>query len=944
MDDIRTKNQKPIYAVFTLFCLLIFQVSVQAKSKDPSLDWQTLETAHFRIHFTASQQSIALQTQKIAEQIHQKLTQKLNWQPKSKTALILSDATDFANGYANNLPKNRSTLFLQPPTNTFVDYTSWLESLIIHEYTHILHIDKATGAPGVMQKIFGRLGILFPNRFQPNWFIEGLATYIETDKSLNIGRGQNSHFEMMMRLEVDRGIKPLSQVNTSNSHWPINQSYLYGEHFHRFVAHKYGEDKVVALSDEYGNDLLPWFINRNAEKVLGKNLTTLWQEFRTYLTDRYQVVIDQIYAAGIKEGMKITTQGFSSQAVEATDNGIYYIRNNGLEQVMLMFRDNNGVLSEISAINGAASLDWHSEKGLLVAQAEVCNEFNIYFDLYQLKPGSNDLQRLTQCGRYHSAQWSADGDSIIALKSSAALFSLHKLTVKGQYLKTLWQGKEEVVVSQFDVSNDGKRILMSMRDGKIPRIQLKELNLESKQWKNLSQGFANHVYPKYSRDGKHIYYSADYSGVYNFYEMNINTKTIQGLTNVLGGVFQFSEGFVENNFFYVGYSHQGFDIYQYKKPNMGRPITAFRNKVVKIPEIIKDIDVVKAPDIKPYSPWQSITPAYWLPFAGSDEDNIEIGIQTSGSDALGIHQYALALGTNLDKKTVFGQVNYFYSYYLNLSFDRSYEYNSQDNHSGTYLLEEQYDLSFQLPFSQIQSQWNIQLGVSSDHLQRGFYDDDDLTRIERFHDDVVGLSISFNNSERFFKSISKSNGRQINFTAETSDVLKSDFSGEVYIFDWREFIQLNKEHTLAMRFVQGWGSDKSRPFRLGGEDSDTFIINDNNFNERSFTLRGYPTGLTQLSGQRMQLTNLEYRFPVVQIEKTLMAPPIGIGKISAAVFIDAGRVYRHSPNEHYTGAGVELHTQLKLFYALALDFRIGYAKGFDLGGENRAYINLGRVF
>ncbi|MGB0495145.1 MAG: hypothetical protein ACPGJI_02225, partial [Kangiellaceae bacterium] len=69
-------------------------------ANDPSLNWKTLETPHFNIHFDLKHQSIAVKTEQIAERVHQRLSKQLNWQPIEKTDLILTDSTDFANGSA----------------------------------------------------------------------------------------------------------------------------------------------------------------------------------------------------------------------------------------------------------------------------------------------------------------------------------------------------------------------------------------------------------------------------------------------------------------------------------------------------------------------------------------------------------------------------------------------------------------------------------------------------------------------------------------------------------------------------------------------------------------------------------------------------------------------------------------------------------------------------
>ena len=172
----------PIVSRWFLFISILY--SVNAFAINPFLDWKTIETDHFYIHFAEGYLTQAKQVAAIAESAHEKLVPMIRWQPEQKTHLAISDETDLPNGYAISFPFNRSVLFLSPPdeTNSLEDFENWLETLIEHEYTHILHIDKASGGPNSLRSVFGRNIFLFPNQFQPSWIIEGLATHIETHK------------------------------------------------------------------------------------------------------------------------------------------------------------------------------------------------------------------------------------------------------------------------------------------------------------------------------------------------------------------------------------------------------------------------------------------------------------------------------------------------------------------------------------------------------------------------------------------------------------------------------------------------------------------------------------------------------------------------------------------------------------------------------------------
>jgi len=84
-------------------------------------------------------------------------------------------------------------------------YDDWLRLVITHEYTHVLQLDMASKLPLALRSIFGRL--YFPNALQPEWLIEGLATFEETELTAG-GRGRSPGSEMVLRLAALEGRIP----------------------------------------------------------------------------------------------------------------------------------------------------------------------------------------------------------------------------------------------------------------------------------------------------------------------------------------------------------------------------------------------------------------------------------------------------------------------------------------------------------------------------------------------------------------------------------------------------------------------------------------------------------------------------------------------------------------------------------------------------------------
>jgi hypothetical protein len=919
-----------------------------AAAVDPDLPWRSIESEHFQVHFAAPNQSAAERTIVIAERVHQRLAQELQWSPAEKTHLVFSDESDYANGFATVFNINRSVLFMAPPTGVggLEDFDNWLDLLITHEYTHVLHLDKAAGAPLIMRGVFGRFLLLFPNVFEPSWIIEGLATYKETDIERGIGRGQSSLFAMMMRMETEQGIKPVSQVNLPISTWPAGATrYLYGVYFMRFVADRYGEDKLQQFINEYSDNILPFFLNTTFKKIFDKDLTAMWQEYELWLEEKFQPQIAALQQqTGVNEALAITTDGYVNQPVRAQGDNLYYIRSDGSYQPELVRRAANGDVKILTEVHGNAGFDLNAHGDIIIAQPEVCDEFNLYSDLYLYAKAG--LRRISHCGRYQRAVWNARGDGLIAVHHQAGVFELRELDINGEQKQLLWKSSDDEVLSQIDASNDGRHLVAAIWR-KTHGWNLEVFDLETRTWTALTQNSDIQAYPEYSADGLSLFYSSDADGVYNLYRYDIASGQHHQLSHLLGGGFQSSQGVAGGPLYYIGYSARGTDVYMLLDAEKQNPVDLNVTPGLS-PEIFAKKDFVS----KDYSPWQSLAPRWWFPYFILDPERSEVGFTTAGNDALGIHNYALTAAYDFKNTAPLGSAVYQYS--NSFVFSLSRDNNLYKNSSGVIerlRADETLQLVYAVPDTELLSASNILLALSWER-DRDIELRNGATPVADRHDNLAGLAWLYNNARRYPFSISRNDGRRLRLVAEDGDSFDSDFSGQVYTLDWREYLRLGGEHVLSLRLLQGWGTQQPSRFSLGGEDNGSSLSpfletsGEGVFARRQYPLRGYDEGLPQLRGRRAQLLSAEYRFPIQRVERGIMAPPLGLMQWYGNIFVDTGAAYDgRRPDTYYTGAGVEVSADLDVFYLLPLTLRLGYAHGFDeVLGDNRAYLSLGASF
>jgi len=922
------------------------------------LDWYSLESTHFQIHFHQGLKSRAEEVLAVAERVHARLTQYLDWQPLGRTEIVLTDEYDVSNGYASPYPANRMTLYLSSPdeVNGLEDYGNWLELVFTHEYLHILHLDKASGTPNFLRHLFGRFLLLFPNMFQPPWLIEGLATHVETDRDRAVGRGQSSYFDMLMRMETLNGLKPLRQVNQPLASWPMGSvPYLYGVFFYQFLADRYGEAKIQQLVGNYSRNVIPFRINSNTRQVLGKDLDQLWAEFRADLDQRYAEQRRLVRASGESYGRRLTQSGyFDGPLVQGADGTLYYIEYDAMQRPALMRLVPGGKPERLTEVGFASRLALHPERGLLLVEPELCENASYYYDLYRYDFNGEHKRRLTECGRYRMAAWSPSGENIIAVHNEAGENALHLLDDNGKRIAVLWQGSQGEVISHIDWSPDGKSVIASLwRPGRGWDLAL--FDLAKRQWSQLThtRGIENH--PHFCADSRHILFSADYDGIYNIYRMALGNGQIEQLTNVLGGAFfprLSADGAVLS---YIGYSAEGFDLYrQPLSDNPVRLVEPEQGSGAVLPSPPPAIEVGKVHD---YSPYRSLRPTWWFPSLYVDQDRTEIGFITAGSDTLQRHNYALGLGYDAQNEWGIGSFDYIYDRLtpvFKLHADNSYEhlYNSNDD-----LLKIRGQSNLQaavvLPWLYRDSRWAFYLGVG----EKSESDARVINTVSSepdFRDRIAGLAMSYQSAEEFPRGISRTDGREIMLVGEDSDVIRgSDFTGRAYTLEWKEFLRLGGEQVLGVRLLGAEGDAGIRPFNLGGTEEvnplpqifDSPAAN-SPFNRRQYALRGYDEGLPQLTGSSMRLASLEYRFPLRRVERGWMAPPLGLHQLHGAIFTETGAAWREgqAQNDYYSSYGAELKADVVLFYSMMFRLSLGYAHGVAAVGEDQVYLRLGGAF
>ncbi len=209
---------------------------------------------------------------------------------------------------------------------------------------------------------------------------------------------------------------------------------------------------------------------------------------------------------------------------------------------------------------------------------------------------------------------------------------------------------------------------------------------------------------------------------------------------------------------------------------------------------------------------------------------------------------------------------------------------------------------------------------------------------------------SMGRSQAFAYSVSPENARVLSLAAKwtsrflgsytlVDDTETASFDQLQITAEWKEFIGYDEatdklrlpwwpaNHVLVVRLAGGVSlGDRLRygSFRLGGNYGVGGIYN---LPDEYESLRGFP--VSAVAGDWYYLGTLEYRFPLLRIDRGAGTLPLFVQKLHGAVFTDVGDAFDSldEATGPLVGVGSELRLTFIAGWALGLQLRAGYAFG-----------------
>lgn len=547
-----------ILLIVLLFTLFVGVVNAQEQFYHPELDWQTLETPHFYIHYHTGAERTAQVIAKIAEEIYEPVTSLYDHKPDQKVSFIVKDYDDYANGAAY-FYDNKIEIWATSMDFDLRGTHNWLRNVITHEFTHIVQIQTSMKfgrrVPGFYLQWLGyeaerRPDVLYgyPNVIAsypisgfvvPSWFAEGVAQHNRAELSYD---WWDAHRDMILRMYALDG-KMLSWNEMAvfgKTSLGNESSYNSGFAFVQYIGQRYGEDKVAEISRNLSR-LDAIAIDGAIERAIGKPGRQVYDEWVEFVRADYERRIANVREHSVA-GDIIADVGFGNFYPVFSPDGlrVAYVSNKeadyfGLSSLYLYDLESK---TEKKLQGGVRSnLSWTPDgKRIYYSKTTKDNpHWSSLHDIYYYDFENEDEERVTRGLRSNAPSVSPDGTRLAYVAGSDGTLNLFVMDIDGKNSRALTEYTQGEQVYNPRWSPDGETIVFdySMKEGR----DIASVPAGGGAVRMVVATPDDERTALFTLDGRRLIFSSDRSGIFNIYSLDIVSGRIEQLTNVLGGAF-----------------------------------------------------------------------------------------------------------------------------------------------------------------------------------------------------------------------------------------------------------------------------------------------------------------------------------------------------------------------------------------------------------------------
>jgi Tol biopolymer transport system component len=567
------------------------------------LDWKTVESDHFLIHFQVGNQESALAISAIAEEIYGPVTSLYDYAPSEKTSIVLRDREDISNGAAYYFD-NKIDIWLPSLDTPFRGTHSWYSNVIMHEFTHIIQLGASMNRNRKIPAIYlqwltyediRRPDVLygFPKGIVtlplstvriPAWFAEGTAQYQREHIYHDFW---DTHRDMLLRTRILSGTQlGYTEMGTFSSKTSLERELVYnqGFSFTNYLADQFGEAVIADITHQSammnnGNfaNAIESVTNISADSLYSDWLESKRKQYNLQTSaftetnsspieekgsynlypfinrngDRIAYISDQYDGSGIT---KLVIKDLISEAEETLTLGRSNFSSSSGRAGHSISHPYSAI--ELHRVRNRFSMSDDGQQAIY-SHRNLNASGELYEDLFIAELGSESIRQITNNARISDPVWNFDHSPIVAVQQqdgrqnvvfvddeSGHIEQVTEFPLGTTVYSPVWTSDKSEIV--FSAATRGNRDLYALdAESRSLRPILVHRDIDIRD-------------PFIDKNNGDIYFSSDKTGIFNIYRTDKNFTGIEQITNVSGGAFM---PFVhDESLYYSEFQHDGYKI------------------------------------------------------------------------------------------------------------------------------------------------------------------------------------------------------------------------------------------------------------------------------------------------------------------------------------------------------------------------------------------------
>ncbi|HEX2079326.1 MAG TPA: hypothetical protein VHG08_16490 [Longimicrobium sp.] len=548
---------------------------LRAQTTRPWLEWRTLQTPHFDVHYPVELEAWTRDAVSRLEGVRSAVAAAVGSAPERRVTVVVDDPAGEANGVAYSLLRTPYILLYPTPPDprSSIGHTRvFVEQLVVHEFAHIAHLTRPSRNP-----FRRRIGLLDPRgvgplAHAPRWLKEGYATYVE-GKLTGSGRPHGVARAAVLRQWAIEGRLPsYAQLSAdAGSYQAGSMAYLAGSAFLEWLAERRGDESLASVwrrmsarQERSFEQAFAGVYGASPQEMYGfftVDVTANALEARRRLTEAGLVAGDTVQRLTWGTGdpavspdgqhVAVTLRGATAAASRivvwptaerSTDSADEAARRRLLErdpEDVPAVRGGPPPRAPLATLRPENGIPFQSPRflpggdELLVVRAAPIGGGATRQDLFVWNWRRNQVRRVTRGASIRDADPSPDGRRAVAVQCRAGFCGLVMVDLRDGSVTPLAEGTPGRVFDRPRFSPDGATVAAGMQEG--GRWKIVTVNAGGGPVRVVLDDPRASVYdPVFTADGTALVAVSEAGGIANLARVELRTGAGEPLTRVTG--------------------------------------------------------------------------------------------------------------------------------------------------------------------------------------------------------------------------------------------------------------------------------------------------------------------------------------------------------------------------------------------------------------------------